>query len=304
MTWFFEPLEEGGEEHAFVRFTMTAPATPTTTTPAGPTTSLGGLGLPPAPAPTLALPTGSTNPEHGVLAQQCLDGSMVACDDLFVAVVNEDGSAVPGLEAYKTFADTCAGRQPEHTGELCDDVFTSTNSAPPAPPTPPQTPTPTPGALAPVPAGPTALQAIIAQCGPSVLADFHARGAADFDDPGHLAERAAQEGQTLDQFINEYTAGMFTPADTDSPAHIVVGNPWDGAEGAGDPPTEYGFVQGRMVDCLFASSSITDEARQNYESTDDGEAFWGGYRLRWFISDPNEEGEKFFIVGLEVTEAP
>ena len=46
---------------------------------------------------------------------------MAACDDLYLAA--DIGTA------YSTYGDTCAGRQPEFTGELCASTF------PQAPPT-------------------------------------------------------------------------------------------------------------------------------------------------------------------------
>jgi len=48
------------------------------------------------------------------LAQDCYDGDMQACDDLF--------SESPLDSEYETYGDTCAGRQPENSG-YCTVAF-------------------------------------------------------------------------------------------------------------------------------------------------------------------------------------
>lgn len=67
------------------------------------------------PAPTVE-PTGlGDDPELDALAQECYDGTMSSCDDLYNA--SESGSA------YEEYADTCAGRQPAGTGRYCVTSF-------------------------------------------------------------------------------------------------------------------------------------------------------------------------------------
>ena len=72
------------------------------------------------PPPTLQ-PIGlGTDPALDQLAQQCYDGSMEACDQLF-----QDAFAASPWEttAYQEYADTCAGRQPPGTTQWCVDTF-------------------------------------------------------------------------------------------------------------------------------------------------------------------------------------
>ncbi|MGY1747027.1 hypothetical protein [Blastococcus sp. SYSU D00695] len=81
----------------------TAPSTTDGTSP-GP--------IPPATIP----PTGlGDDPSLNAQAQACYDGDMRACDDLYFAT--ESGSP------YRGYADSCAGRQPEGTGQLCRNTF-------------------------------------------------------------------------------------------------------------------------------------------------------------------------------------
>ena len=49
------------------------------------------------------------------LAEDCFDGDMQACDDLYNRA--EDDSA------YRRYGDTCAGRQPEGTRQFCTVTF-------------------------------------------------------------------------------------------------------------------------------------------------------------------------------------
>jgi hypothetical protein len=55
------------------------------------------------------------DPTFDALAQQCYDGDMQACDDLFLQ------SDVDSL--YETYGDTCAGRQPPGTDVFCTVSF-------------------------------------------------------------------------------------------------------------------------------------------------------------------------------------
>ena len=79
----------------------------------------GGGSTTPAPGsvpPATVPPTGlGSDPALDAQAQQCYDGDMAACDDLFFAADADS--------AYERYADTCAGRQPEGTGELCTATF-------------------------------------------------------------------------------------------------------------------------------------------------------------------------------------
>jgi hypothetical protein len=49
------------------------------------------------------------------LAEECFDGEMESCDDLYLDA--------PGGSEYATYGDTCAGRQPANTRRFCSDVF-------------------------------------------------------------------------------------------------------------------------------------------------------------------------------------
>lgn len=49
------------------------------------------------------------------LAEECFDGEMQSCDDLY--------RDAPGDSDYETYGDTCAGRQPANTRRFCTDVF-------------------------------------------------------------------------------------------------------------------------------------------------------------------------------------
>ena len=78
----------------------------------GSTTAPGAGGVPPATVP----PTGlGSDAALDAQARDCYGGDMTACDDLFFA--SDVGSR------YERYADTCAGRQPEGTGELCSVTF-------------------------------------------------------------------------------------------------------------------------------------------------------------------------------------
>ncbi len=61
-------------------------------------------------------PTGLGDDEgFNALAQDCYDGDMQACDDLYNRA--EDDSE------YRRYGDTCAGRQPAGTRQFCTSAF-------------------------------------------------------------------------------------------------------------------------------------------------------------------------------------
>jgi hypothetical protein len=67
------------------------------------------------PAPTIE-PTGlGDDPTLDALAQSCYDGDLAACDDLY-------RGADPGTP-YRSYGDTCAGRQAENSGTWCVAAF-------------------------------------------------------------------------------------------------------------------------------------------------------------------------------------
>jgi hypothetical protein len=69
----------------------------------------------PLPAATLASTGLGSDPMFDRLAQQCADGSMRACDELY--------DASPAGSRYESFADSCAGRQPRNTNIYCVTAF-------------------------------------------------------------------------------------------------------------------------------------------------------------------------------------
>ena len=94
--------------------------------------SLPELSIPPLSIPerpgTLAPPGSipdSTEPPDGLgtdsaldaLAQDCYEGDMDACDELYAE--SDAGSD------YRRYGDTCAGRQPENTEVYCTAAFPS-----------------------------------------------------------------------------------------------------------------------------------------------------------------------------------
>jgi hypothetical protein len=92
-----------------------------------PELSIPDLSIPDMPgtlAPPGSIPE-STEPPDGLgddtaldaLAEDCFDGSMEACDELY-------GAAESGTE-YRRYGDTCAGRQPENTQVYCVASFPS-----------------------------------------------------------------------------------------------------------------------------------------------------------------------------------
>lgn len=77
-----------------------------------------------APEPTIAgtVPPAEQEPEGlgddsalDELAQDCFDGDMGACDDLFFAAEVDS--------TYEQYGDTCAGRQAQGTPNLCVETF-------------------------------------------------------------------------------------------------------------------------------------------------------------------------------------
>jgi hypothetical protein len=68
--------------------------------------------VPPATIPPEGL---GSDPALDALARPCHDGDMNVCDELFFAAEADT--------AYRTYGDTCAGRQPEGTGQLCTVTF-------------------------------------------------------------------------------------------------------------------------------------------------------------------------------------
>jgi hypothetical protein len=104
---------------------VTLPTFPDFSLPTLPDFSIPDLSIPESPgtfAPPGSIPE-STEPPEGLgddaqlddLAQECFDGSMQACDDLY-------DDAEPG-SAYRRYGDTCAGRQPAGTRQYCVASF-------------------------------------------------------------------------------------------------------------------------------------------------------------------------------------
>jgi len=81
----------------------------------------GSGGVRPAPAATRE-PTGlGSDPVLDQWAQQCHDGTMSACDDLY------DTSDLDS--AYEDYGDTCAGRRGGGEWDYCADVFSDTDGS-------------------------------------------------------------------------------------------------------------------------------------------------------------------------------
>ncbi len=88
------------------------PPSPPSSPPSSSPTTPGSGDVPPATIP----PTGlGSDQALDALAQGCHAGDMAVCDELYFAA--ETGSL------YERYADTCAGRQPEGTGQLCTVTF-------------------------------------------------------------------------------------------------------------------------------------------------------------------------------------
>jgi hypothetical protein len=90
--------------------TSARPTTATSTEGAAPPTTESPRGSGSLPPPTLSPDGLGADPVFDQYAQDCYDGAMDACDDLFLE------SAKDSL--YEAYGDTCAGRQP-----LGGDVF-------------------------------------------------------------------------------------------------------------------------------------------------------------------------------------
>lgn len=90
--------------------TSTAATTATTTDTEGSIAPPGEI-----PEPTEEPDGLGDEPAYDAAAQDCYDGSMQACDDLY-------RDADLGSD-YERYGDTCAGRQEPRTGRLCVDAF-------------------------------------------------------------------------------------------------------------------------------------------------------------------------------------
>jgi hypothetical protein len=79
--------------------------------------SAGGVAREPGPLVDPTLPPDGLGDDGTLddLAQDCFDGDMQSCDDLFLQADVDS--------AYETYGDTCAGRQPAHTGQYCRVTF-------------------------------------------------------------------------------------------------------------------------------------------------------------------------------------
>ena len=88
----------------------TEPSEPTETT-GGPDTTGSGAIPPPEEEPDGL----GSDVALNELAQDCYDGDMTACDELFFGA--------EGSSAYESYGDSCAGRQPENTGITCVNAF-------------------------------------------------------------------------------------------------------------------------------------------------------------------------------------
>lgn len=96
----------------------TASSAPATSSDQGSSSSSangGGASSAAIPPATLA-PTGlGDDPVENQYAQECYDGDMQSCDALYI--ISDSGTP------YSRYADTCAGRQPEGTDQLCEVSF-------------------------------------------------------------------------------------------------------------------------------------------------------------------------------------
>jgi hypothetical protein len=86
----------------------------------------GASSLPPAPAPT-PVPEGLSEGQETVSAQECFDGFMSSCDQLFF-------SSPPGTSGEE-YRRTCGGRSPDGQGMACASTFANAPMAAPASPT-------------------------------------------------------------------------------------------------------------------------------------------------------------------------
>ena len=102
--------EAGTESYCGLGPSGTEPIEPTESTEAGgpPDTTEVSSGEPTPPANL------GSDPALDALATECYVGDMDACDDLYLQ--SDEGTE------YRTYGDTCAGRQPEFTGRLCTSL--------------------------------------------------------------------------------------------------------------------------------------------------------------------------------------
>jgi hypothetical protein len=254
------------------------PAAPTTA-PAPTTTVAAAL----SPAPTATQqPTGlGTDPALDQLALECFGGSMDACDRLY-------GQAADG-SPYKIYGDTCAGRQPEGTGQLCVDVF--------APTTPVATPTTmaaTSTTAAPTTAPPatqvTDLASLVERCATQVGDQFASIDPADITPAslGVVAELAAAEGKTLPQYIRD---AIFSLSDG---TEWGIFEPWEPATTAAEPSSELGWIQGLALSCAFDATAIPTEVRERYLNNASGSESWDHWTMRWGAEQV--EGTELFMI--------
>lgn len=82
----------------------------------------------PPPDAGSAPPSGSAEPNVDALAEECFDGDMRACDDLYTVTANgEPPSPTPDLQPYFDYGYTCGHRLSveEVNGRLCVDIYLS-----------------------------------------------------------------------------------------------------------------------------------------------------------------------------------
>ena len=230
-------------------------APPTTTPPAAPVT---------APAPSQQ-PTGlGTDGAMDLLASACFNGTMQACDDLYVQ--SPDGSA------YQTYGDTCAGRQPAGTGRYCTTVFTDAVVQQPA-----TTTTPPPAVAGTVTATMAAIHTI---CKPQALAEYAADYATKVPpaSQGVVAEAAQEEGMTVDAAL-----AAVLDSSLDSETQITVTNPNKPAQSPVGEATlsEWGLLIGRYLTCVWNTTQIPQDVLDNFGALAEGSGTWAGYTMTW-----------------------
>ena len=276
MTWEHVPTPDTTDDPNAVTFVLTlyratdvATASPTTIQPAPPPTTVPAevpietvaVDLPPAPAPTMSLPTGGTGtPDQAVAAQQCLDGDMVACDTLYDSTLDSDGSVIAGQEAYNDFADRCAGRQLPNSGHYCEAVFASTHGAAPAPQEPTGTQPPAaPSTTAPSAQNFTVVGAANDICAPQAVKDWFAnrdkhvdpQSAARFQGTANDAELSLHDYVT--ELIDAAYDAASDTAEVLVPFQTVTPNN-DGLY------TEMGLLEGVYLNCMANILNIPDDA--------------------------------------------
>jgi hypothetical protein len=98
------PSELAASDLSLPDFSLPALTAPFTTLEEG--------AIPPAEAEPDGL---GTDAELDELAEECFDGEMESCDDLY--------TQSPSDSAYEEYGDTCGGRQPPRTRRFCADMF-------------------------------------------------------------------------------------------------------------------------------------------------------------------------------------